>query len=324
MESILSLDIGGTKIAAALMTPEGATLASCRGPSLAREGPERVIARLLDLARRVIREGEAEVRSVGISCGGPLDPVTGIVLSPPNLPGWDRTPLRRIVAEGLEIDPASVHVENDANACALAELHFGAARGRLHAIYLTMSTGIGGGLILDGRLYRGATFNAGEVGHQVVLADGPPCGCGRRGCLEAVASGSGIAARLRARFDTLSPRLKQSAGSADRITAEHLFDAVRSGDRCAVEFFDETMTLLARGIANLVFILNPQIVILGTLARHAGDLMLVPLRQQVGRLCWPVLAQSLEIVSSPLGARLEELSGLAVALEAERPPGRTG
>jgi glucokinase len=257
------------------------------------------------------------LRTAGISCGGPLDPVKGIVLNPPNLPGWDRTPLRAMIADGLHLDPRRVHLENDANAGALAELRFGAARGRRHAIFLTMSTGIGGGLILDGRLYRGATSNAGEVGHQVVLPGGPLCGCGNRGCLEAVASGSGIAARLQDRFHTLSPRLRQAAGADGRLTAEHLIQAVRDGDGSAIEFFEETVTLLARGIANLVFVINPEIVILGTIGWHAGPTLLDSLREQVGRMCWPVLTAGLEIVASPLGLRLEQLSGLAVALEAE-------
>jgi len=196
VDVILSLDIGGTKIAAALMTREGDLLAKRRAPSMADQGPDRMIERLLDLSRHVAADAGKRFCAAGISCGGPLDPVAGVVLRPPNLPGWDRTPLRAMIAAGLSLDPRHVYVENDANAGVLAELRFGAARGCLHAIYLTMSTGIGGGLILDGRLYRGASFNAGEVGHQVVLPDGPLCGCGKRGCLEAVASGSGIAARL--------------------------------------------------------------------------------------------------------------------------------
>ena len=319
VDAILSLDIGGTKIAAALMTRDGVLLSKRRAPSMADQGPGRMIERLLDLCRQVEAEAGAPFCAAGISCGGPLDPVAGVVLSPPNLPGWDRTPLRTMIAAGLALPPHRVHVENDASAGALAELRFGAARGCMHAVYLTMSTGIGGGLILDGRLYRGASFNAGEVGHQVVLPDGPLCGCGKRGCLEAVASGSGIAARLQERFDTLSPRLRQSADASGRVTAEGLIDAVREGDRVAIEFFEETVALLARGIANLVFILNPQIIILGTIARHAGQTLLAPLREHVGRMCWPVMTTGLEIVASPLGSRLEELSGLAVALEAETP-----
>jgi len=321
MDAILALDIGGTKLSAAMMSRDGTTLAKQRGLSLASAGPDAMIARLLDLARLAQRASGAPIARAGISVGGPLDPVAGVVLTPPNLPGWDRIPLRKLVAEGLGLRENLVDIENDANACVLAERRFGAARGRSHAIFLTMSTGIGGGLILDGRLYRGASFNAGEVGHQVVLPGGPVCGCGNHGCLEAVASGSGIASRLRAQFDNLPAGMQESAGSAEKISAEHLFAAARAGDSFARSFLDETLALLARGIANLVFILNPQVVILGTLAVHGGDLILDPLRQHVNRLCWPILTRDLQIVASPLGPRVEDLSPLAVALEAESPIG---
>ncbi|HEY3174572.1 MAG TPA: ROK family protein [Candidatus Polarisedimenticolia bacterium] len=319
MDAILSLDIGGTKMAASMLTRDGTLLAKERELSRAREGPGPMIDRLLAMSRRAASTSGARFSTVGISAGGPLDPVAGLILSPPNLPGWDRTPLRERIAAGLGLPESSVVLENDANACALAELRFGAGRGRRHFIFLTMSTGMGGGLVLDGRLYRGAAFNAGEVGHQVVLPDGPACGCGGRGCLEAVASGSGIASRLRERFESLSPRLKEAAGGRESISAEHLLDAARAGDPVAAAFLDETIALLARGIANLVFILNPEMVILGTIARHAGDLLMGPLDAAVRRICWPVLTRGLEIVATPLGSRLEELSGLAVALEAEKP-----
>jgi len=315
---ILSLDIGGTKISAAILTRDGRLLSGRRAPSLASQGPDPMIQRLVGMSRDVAAEACVTPRMVGISCGGPLDPVSGTVLDPPNLPGWSGTPLRAMISRELDVAEADVHLENDANAGALAELHFGAARARSHAIYLTMSTGIGAGLILDGRLYRGATFNAGEAGHQVVAPDGPQCGCGKRGCLEALASGSGIASRLRAGFESLSPALRSAAGSPEVIGAEHLLAAARGGDSMALAILTETTGYLARGIANLVFILNPQIIILGTIARHAGDLMLVPLRARVAELCWPVLVKGLEIVPSPLGLRSEELSGLAVALEGER------
>ncbi len=322
MEVYLSLDIGGTKIAASAMTAAGDLLRKKRAPTLAAEGPERVVERTLRICRDAM-EGFGLPVCAGISIAGPLDPVAGLVDCPPNLPGWDRVPLRALVAGGLGIDETQVRIENDANACALAELLFGAARGHPHAVFLTMSTGIGGGLILDGRLYRGAAFNAGEIGHQIVVPDGPRCGCGNRGCLEAVASGSGIAARLGERFDEMPEALRAAAGAPDRVTARHLVEAARAGDAWAAAFLRETALLLARGIANVVFILNPGVVILGTLGYQAGDLLLEPVRAEVRRLCWPVLTDGLTIVASPLGERLEELSGLAVALEPENPDNRS-
>jgi len=322
MAVYLSLDIGGTKIAASALTAAGDLLRKRRSPTAAAEGPDRVIERALSLCHEAM-EGLGSPERAGVGIAGPLDPIAGIVDHPPNLPGWDRVPLRARLAAGLGIDETRVSIENDANAGALAELLFGAARGQAHAVFLTMSTGIGGGLILDGRLYRGAAFNAGEIGHQIVVPGGPSCGCGNRGCLEAVASGSGIAARLAESFERLPASIRALAGGPDRVTARHLIEAARQGDGWAIGFLEETARLLARGIANLVFILNPGIVILGTLGYQAGDLLLEPVRAEVRRLCWPVLTRGLAIVASPLGPRLEELSGLAVALEADDPDNRS-
>ena len=322
MGAILSLDIGGTKLAASVLTRDGELLAKQRDRSPASRGPDAVVSRLVELAHGAIDSAGAPIAGVGISAGGPLDPVAGTVDNPPNLPGWNNVPLRSLVSRALGIAERRVAMENDANAGALAELHFGAARDIRDAIFLTMSTGIGGGLILDGRLYRGAGYNAGEVGHQIVQPDGPRCGCGNIGCLEAVASGAGIAARLRAEFDSLPDAIRRLAGSAEAIEARHLIDAAHAGEPRAVELLREIATLLGRGVSNLVFILNPRRVILGTIAHHAGDLLLVPLRAEVRRLCWPALTKSLEIVATSLGTRLEELSGLAVALEAENADNR--
>lgn len=315
MKPILSLDIGGTKMVAAMLTSDGTLRSKVRVDARAAEGPDAMIARLLAAAGDAIAQSGGAPGDCGISVGGPLDPVAGLVLSPPNLPGWDRIPLTRRVAEGLGLDPARVRMDNDANACALAELRFGAARGCRDAIFLTLSTGLGGGLVLDGRLHRGATFNAGEVGHQVVVEGGPRCGCGQHGCLEAVASGSGIAARLRERWDQLPAALRARAGSRESIDAAHLLECVRDRDPGSIALWDGFVLHLSRGIANLVYILNPEVVILGTIAWHAGDLLLDPVRRQVKEWCWPVFTDRLRIVATPLGPRLQELSGLAVALE---------
>jgi glucokinase len=315
MTAILSLDVGGTKMAASVLLSDGTLLSKIRVPSRAAEGPDAMIARLIEMAREAITEAGSRVEDCGISVGGPLDPVAGVVLSPPNLPGWDRIPLARRVAGGLGMERARVRMDNDANACVLAEQRFGAARGRSDAIFLTLSTGLGAGMILGGRLHRGATFNAGEAGHQVLEEGGPRCGCGQRGCLEAFASGSGIAARLRERWDDLPAVLRARAGRRDGVSAGHLLACARDGDAGSLALWDETVRRLARGVANLVYILNPEIVILGTIAWHAGDFLLEPLRRHVNAWCWPSLTHRLEIVATPLGPRLQELSGLAVALE---------
>jgi hypothetical protein len=179
----LALDIGGTKLAAGVVTGDGRVLSRAVIPARATEGPWSMIDRHVDLGRQVVREAGmdwAHIAGIGIACGGPLDPDTGIIQSPPNLPGWDRIPLVDTVSERLGLPAA---VENDATAGALAEWWFGAGRSRGvdDLVYLTISTGIGGGLVLGGRLYTGVAGNAGELGHLTVIYDGRQCGCGRRG-----------------------------------------------------------------------------------------------------------------------------------------------
>ncbi len=317
MGAVLSLDLGGTKLAASVVDRRGRRLAGRRAACPAAGGPAAVVARLVDLARGARDVAGVPVEIVGVAAGGPIDRETGVVDRPPNLPGWTRVPLRAMLSEGLGLPEALIHLENDANAGALAEQRFGAARGRSHAIFLTMGTGIGAGLILGGRLHRGARGLAGEAGHQIVVPDGPECGCGGRGCLEAVASGAAIARRLREGFDELPESIREAAGSPGAVAARHVIDAARAGDPFAVSFVAGIAALLARGLANLVFVLDPEVIVLGTLGYRAGDRLMVPLRDELRRLCWPALTRDLDVVASPLGRRLEALSGLAAALAAE-------
>jgi glucokinase len=232
-----------------------------------------------------------------VSGGGPLDPIAGTILSIPNLKGWVDVPLARLLSEALG---APARIENDANASALAEWLYGAGRGARNLAFLTCSTGIGAGLILDGRLYRGATFLAGEAGHQVIVPDGLPCGCGNRGCLEAYASGSGMARRLAA-LRASDPTLPS--------TARDVVERARSGHRFSLSFLEETAEYLAMGLANLIFCINPDRIVLGTIAVGAGELLLGPLRASL---------RGLEIVPAALGADLGDRAALAVARDLPR------
>ncbi len=206
-----------------------------------------------------------------------------------------------------------VQLENDANAAALAEWRFGAGQGFQDLVYLTMSTGVGAGLILDGRLYRGVGHGAGEIGHARVCWDDDAelCGCGKRGCLEAYVGGASWTRRLRERVS-----------SPEEATPEHIVAAARRGDAFALEEMDRFNRYLARGIVNLGFTLAPQAVILGTIAAAAGEaLCLVPVRELVRRDLWAVLAEGLVILPASLGDELPDRAGLGVALEAlEREP----
>lgn len=303
----LGIDLGGTKMSVSLWEETGLEAPRRLGESIRwgtfPGGPARNLDQMVDASRDLLaREGRGRrAGAIGISGGGPLDPVRGVILTVPNLPGWIDVPITQILSERLE---APAFLENDANACAVAEWLYGAGRGARQMAFLTCSTGIGAGLILDGRLFRGARFLAGEVGHQVIVPGGLPCGCGNRGCLEAYASGSGIAARLR------GLREKDPSLPGD---ARALVDVARTGNRVALDFLRETAEYLAHGLANLVYTLDLERLVLGTIPTAAGDLFLGPVREALLRRLWPNFHPGLEVRPSELWPDLGDHAAVAVA-----------
>lgn len=316
---ILGVDIGGTKCAVAIGTDDGEILARLDMPTRADAGPEDILSRLIALAEQMAsRPSAGALAGIGISCGGPLDTRTGIVYSPPNLPGWDGIPVRRLFETAFPGLP--VVLENDANATALAEWRWGAGRGARNVVYLTQGTGIGGGLILDGRLYRGANDLAGEVGHQTILPDGPPCNCGKRGCLEALASGPAIARMARERLgDGGEALLARAGGDPNDMTAKHVVDAAKEGDPLSRGVLADAGMYMGIGLANIIQILNPERIILGTIAVHAGDLIMEPIRRTVAERAWERATRVCRIVPAELGDRAQDLAAIALiaAMEGE-------
>lgn len=309
----LGLDIGGTKLAAGVVGSDGRVWSWLTMPTGAKDGPAAVIERQLELGHEALAAAGVtwdEIPWIGIGCGGPLDPVAGIIQSPPNLPGWDDVPLVRMVEEALG-RPAVV--ENDATAAALAEYRFGAGRTRAarHLVYLTISTGIGGGLVLDGKLYRGAVGNAGELGHLTVDYRGRPCGCGRRGCLEAYASGTNIAARAR---EALAGGRASSLGGLAEVTARDVAHAAAT-DALAGEVWDETMQILGSAMANILDAFNPDLVVLGGGVTRAGDQLLGPVRRLGLAQAMAPARRSGDIVLAELGDRLGVVAAATIAFE---------
>ena len=317
---VLGLDVGGTKLAAGVVRADGRVLSVKVAPSRPEEGPDGMIPRHLELGRDAVAAAGvswADVRAVGIACGGPLDPVAGIIQSPLSLPGWDEVPLVDIVSTALD-RPAAV--ENDATAGALAEWWYGAGRSRgvRNLVYLTISTGIGGGLVLDGSLYRGAAGNAGELGHLTVDYLGRQCACGRRGCLEAYASGTNIAARA---SEALATGEGSVLSGADRVSAKDVAEAAAAGDPLAARIWDETTAILASAVANILDIFNPELVVLGGGVTRAGDQLLGPVRAGGIAQAMPPAARTADVVLAGLGEHLGVVSAAAVALERlDRPP----
>lgn len=266
------------------------------------------VAFLIGLVQEVCREQGVlpqEAVALGVSCGGPLDSRTGIVYTPPNLPTWEAVPLKALLEAEFGLPTV---VENDANATALAEHRWGAGQGCREMAFLTMGTGIGAGLILDGRLYRGRRDLAGEVGHATVLPDGPRCPCGKRGCLEALASGTAIGRMGRERYGDPS------------LTAHEVCDRARRGDAMAQKIIAEAAHWMGVGLANLLHTLNLERIVLGTLAVHAADLLLEPIREAARANCWPRVWEGVQIVPAALGDAAQDKAALAVAALAEKNP----
>ena len=320
-EHVVGIDIGGTKLATVVADKTGHILGKVRKPTHSEKGPEYAIGLLFDMVREVVNQvglEQTSISAIGVSCGGPLDTKTGIVYSPPNLPGWDALPLKALLESEFQVP---VIIENDANASALAEFRFGGGRGYSAVLYMTMSTGIGGGIVIDGQVYHGANDSAGEVGHQILLPNGPRCGCGKRGCLEALCSGPAIARRAQAalqkqRKGGKSPTalLALADERIEAIKSEHVLAAARTGDALALELVQETAYYMGWGIANLVNILNPDIVLLGTIAVAAGDLLLDPIRETVSKFAMTRPAEAVHIAPAQLGDALGDLAAVALVV----------
>jgi glucokinase len=266
IESIYAaLDIGGTKVAAGLVNGRGEILFQTRVPMLARGSCDEAFACVEKALKLVLAEGGAPVSAIGISAPGPLDPKTGVILNPPNMPCWRNFPLAARVREEFGLP---VVVENDANAAALAEFMWGAGAGYKIVFYTTIGTGIGTGLVLDGRIYNGRTGLAPEGAHiPLDWKNGMQCGCGKRGCIEGSAAGPAIAKRARAKIAEFPERgkalLELAGGDVERVSAEMVADAWRAGDALATETLRDTVELITVWLGAIVDLLEPEVIVVG-------------------------------------------------------------
>jgi glucokinase len=301
---VLGIDIGGTNLVVGSVAENGsALLATDSEPTHAEAGATDVLDRLVALAGRAIERTRQEVPSaqilgVGVGAPGPLDTRRGVVLLTPNL-GWVDMPLRQIIHDRLRL-PATL--DNDANCAVLGEWWVGAARGSRHAIGITIGTGIGGGLILDGRLYHGASDVAGEIGHTTIDTEGRRCKCGNYGCLEAYASGPNIALRaieaLEAGAESRLP--SYVAGDLRQLTAQTVYQAAQDGDELALEVVNDTAKFLGVGIGNLLNVFNPEVVVVCGGVTLAGDHLFVPMRREVARRAFKPAVAACRIVPGEL------------------------
>lgn len=311
---VIGVDIGGTKIAVSLADNEGNLLASARIPSAKYEENLADIVRAAQEMLRAHHLSPADIACCGISAPGPLDMENGRFLSTPNM-DWQDAPIRDDLANALGVRAV---LENDANAGVLAEHYFGLAKGKTDAVYLTLSTGIGAGVISGGKLITGKKGIGTEMGHVVLDVNGPQCNCGLRGCLEAYCGGRAMASRiqemLREKPDHPMLRMPGVDGKLENLTYQTVRDAAKAGISPAVELWDENCMRLAQGLGFVLATFNPEIVILGTCAYYAGDFLMKPVLEKLPQFTWPEFLDCCEICATKLGPKVGELAGVSVAL----------
>lgn len=323
MHTILAVDIGGTKLALGVGDAAGFAATGKLGrvvkePIPGSGEPDVVIARVLDLAGDLARDPVAggPIGAIGISIGGPLDHRTGTVLNFPHLPGWRDIPLRALLSEGAG---APALLDNDANLGAMAEHRFGAGRDVSSMVYLTISTGIGGGVIVDGRLVHGVGSGGGEVGHITVAPDGPFCACGNRGCLEMMASGTAIARRAdesaRAEPRAADWLLRRAGGVGGMITAEMVAEGARLRDPFCARLWEETAEYIAIGLGAIVHVLAPEAIVLGGGVAQTGELLLEPVRRRLRDHVFYVPLEMIAVRGAVLGHDSALAGAATLALE---------
>ena len=297
-----AIDLGGTMLRSIVVDGSGRVLGDDIGLSRAEEGLEVVLERIeesLDAALGKAGVTRKRLAGLGIASPGAVDVVRGIVPNAPQLPGWQDVPLARLLGERFGLPTL---LENDASAAALGEHRFGAGRGNRHMLYITVSTGVGGGIIIDGELYRGKSGAAGEMGHVIIDMNGPPCGCGARGCLESLASGTAIAKRgeelAESGESSILARLWREEGP---VTAEMMERAATMGDAASREAFRQAGHYFGVALAGYVNVFDPEIIVIGGGVAKAGDLLLEQARVTMESLAMTQPLKGVRLTVSELG-----------------------
>ena len=312
---ILGFDIGGTKCAVITAKWDSNNITMLKKekcPTDLSISPEEMIEKLITMADDIL---EKKPDTIGISCGGPLDSSRGIIMNPPNLPGWDNV----TIVEQLERHyGVPVKLQNDANACAVAEWKFGAGKGKNNMVFLTFGTGLGAGLILDGKLYSGTNDNAGEVGH-IRLEKLGPVGYGKRGSFEGFCSGGGIAQlgysmALEKAQTGVFPLYYKKGMSHKEITAKTIADAARLGDQTALDVYRTCGAYLGKGLSLIIDLLNPQLIVIGSVFTRCEDLLWETAKKEIEIEALRQSANCCQVVPAALGEQIGDYAAVAVAL----------
>ena len=306
----LGIDVGGTKTAVLLSTAPPEVIGRVEFATLPERGPQYAIDCILEAARTLLAQHGAVPEAIGVSCGSPLDRVKGIIQAPPNLATWVDVPITKILAEAFH---TTCRLENDANAGAVAEHRYGAGVGADHMLFLTLGTGLGAGIIADGRLYLGATGDAGEIGHVRLSARGP-VGYHKAGSIEGWASGGGIAQLAAQMAAQARRRGVKTILPETGITARDVGQAAQAGDAVALGVLRKSGERLGQALAMLVDVLNPQRIVLGGLAWRMGENLMAPMRRTLQREALPQTLRACEIVPAALGEKIGDVAALCVAM----------
>jgi len=317
MESnLIGVDLGGTYIKTALITQKGTILHKAEVPSEKENGPEGVLQNIYHSIRLVIKEKNVSldnILTIGVGSPGPLNTKKGIVCNAVNLPGWINIPLRDRINAEFNIP---VNLENDANAAAFGEYWKGAGKGSDIMLAYTLGTGVGGGVIIRGELIRGTNDSAGELGHMTIIPEGQICSCGNRGCLEAYASATALVRNTLAKLKKGAPSLLNDwILQGKTLTAKLIDQAHREGDKLATLALTQVGTFLGLGVANVVSVLNPDVVVIGGGMIRAGEVILDPLRREVESRVFAEQFEHLKIVEAQLGNNAGVIGAAGLALE---------
>ncbi len=320
-EYYLGFDIGGTKCAVVLGVYEDdvMTIADKKSfPNETEKGWEYSVNNIFSSAFDLLEKNSIrkdDIKSIGISCGGPLDSKQGVIMSPPNLPGWDNVPITEMCEEKFGV---STYLQNDANACAVAEWKFGAAKGTENAVFLTFGTGMGAGLILNGRLYEGTNGMAGEIGH-IRMENNGPVGYGKEGSFEGFCSGGGIAQMAKTMvLESLQkgekPSFCESIDALDSVTAKTVAEAAKNGNALAIKIYEKCGIYLGRGLSVLIDILNPEVIVIGSIYERSSELLKKTMQKTIESEALCVSASVCRVVPAILGDSIGDYAALAIAV----------
>lgn len=311
---VIGIDLGGTKISGAIADFNGDIISKYIIPTNSHEGEKVVLERITTVIEKVIEESKIDkdkILAIGIGSPGPLDAKKGIILTTPNLP-FKNFNIVKPLEDKFNI---SVHLDNDANAAAIGEYVFGAGQGTNNMVFITVSTGIGGGAILNGKIYRGNTCNALEIGHTTIEKDGPKCNCGNYGCAEALASGTAIG---RSAKEAVEKGEKTSLSSYEKITAYEVFKEAEKGDAVAQKVLDKALNYLGICVANVIASFDPEMVIIGGGVSKGGNIVFQKVEEVVSKRCFKAMSENTKIVPAALGTDAGVIGAVALAIMESR------